>query len=217
VEGKCVTGPESGDPAPQGGARAAESAAVDGQHGGELGAREDGLAGVLAVVEGGIGGTLQQGQLVDTEDGGIGGPRPRRPPRRPGRRRGRRACAASAGRGPALPFAVSGAMSSRSCCSWKPMRSPPAKPTSWSQDHVPFDALMGIGGLEGMTSLLDTPYLVKEWGLSSPIVLLSGDGHCWIGLDYRGRGPDSDPSVEHDLLPRLKWGPVPAARVGPPG
>jgi hypothetical protein len=94
---------------------------------------------------------------------------------------------------------------------------PTSQPTSWSQDHVPFDALMGIGGLEGMTSLLDTPYLVKEWGLSSPIVLLSGDGHCWIGLDYRGRGPDSDPSVEHDLLPRLKWGPVPAARVGPPG
>jgi hypothetical protein len=44
-------------------------------------------------------------------------------------------------------------------------------------------------------SLLDTPYLVKEWGLPSQIVLLSGDGHCWIGLDYRGCGPDGDPSV----------------------
>ena len=72
---------------------------------------------------------------------------------------------------------------------------PTSQPTSWSHDHVPFDALMGIGGLEGMTSLLDTPYLVKEWGLSSPIVLLSGDGHCWIGLDYRCCGPDGDPSV----------------------
>ncbi|MFF7546192.1 SMI1/KNR4 family protein [Streptomyces canus] len=72
---------------------------------------------------------------------------------------------------------------------------PTSRPTSWSHDHVPFDALMGIGRLDRVTSLLDTPYLVKEWGLSSPIVLLSGDGHCWIGLDYRGCGPDGDPSV----------------------
>ncbi|CAM5313210.1 SMI1/KNR4 family protein [Streptomyces canus] len=72
---------------------------------------------------------------------------------------------------------------------------PTSRPTSWSQDHVPFDALMGIGRLERLTSLLDSPYLVEEWGLSSPIVLLSGDGHCWIGLDYRGCGPDGDPSV----------------------
>lgn len=34
-----------------------------------------------------------------------------------------------------------------------------------------------------------------EWELPSPIVLLSGDGHAWIGLDYRGWGPDGDPSV----------------------
>ncbi|MET9431692.1 MULTISPECIES: SMI1/KNR4 family protein [unclassified Streptomyces] len=72
---------------------------------------------------------------------------------------------------------------------------PTSQPTSWSEDHVPFDALMGIGGLEHTMSLLDTPYLVEEWGLPSPIVLLSGDGHCWIGLDYRGRGRDGEPSV----------------------
>jgi hypothetical protein len=72
---------------------------------------------------------------------------------------------------------------------------PTRQRTSWSEDHVPFDALMGIGPRERMTSLLDTPYLVTEWGLPSPIVLLSGDGHCWIGLDYRGCGPDGDPSV----------------------
>ncbi|WP_329315864.1 SMI1/KNR4 family protein [Streptomyces sp. NBC_01262] len=72
---------------------------------------------------------------------------------------------------------------------------PTSQPTSWSHDHVPFDALMGIGRRERTMSLLDTPYLVKEWGLPSQIVLLSGDGHCWIGLDYRGCGPDGDPSV----------------------
>ncbi|MFJ8648774.1 SMI1/KNR4 family protein [Streptomyces sp. NPDC093546] len=71
----------------------------------------------------------------------------------------------------------------------------PTSQATWSEDHVPFDTLMGIGGLEQTMSLLDTPYLVKEWGLPSPIVLLSGDGHCWIGLDYRDCGPDGEPSV----------------------
>lgn len=63
---------------------------------------------------------------------------------------------------------------------------------SWSEDHVPFDVLMGIGG---HMSLLDTPYLVQEWGLPSPVVLLSGDGHCWIALDYRQCGRQGDPSA----------------------
>ncbi|WP_282693943.1 SMI1/KNR4 family protein [Streptomyces sp. CC208A] len=72
---------------------------------------------------------------------------------------------------------------------------PTRRPTSWSEDHVPFDILMGIGRYEETTSLLDTPYLVTEWGLPSPIVLLSGDGHYWIGLDYRACGPDGDPSI----------------------
>ncbi|GAA2324968.1 SMI1/KNR4 family protein [Streptomyces kunmingensis] len=72
---------------------------------------------------------------------------------------------------------------------------PTGQPTSWSEGHVPFDALMGIGPSGQTPSLLDTPYLVTEWGLPSSIVLLSGDGHYWIGLDYRGCGPDGDPSV----------------------
>lgn len=72
---------------------------------------------------------------------------------------------------------------------------PTDQPTSWSEDHVPFTELMGIGTGEHGLSLLDTPYLVKEWGLPSPIVLLSGDGHHWIGLDYRSHGESGEPSV----------------------
>ncbi|MET9675932.1 hypothetical protein ABZY68_22955 [Streptomyces sp. NPDC006482] len=54
---------------------------------------------------------------------------------------------------------------------------------------------MGIGtGGHGL-SLLDTPYLVEEWGLPSPVVLLSGDGHYWVGLDYRAYGALREPSV----------------------
>lgn len=72
---------------------------------------------------------------------------------------------------------------------------PTSQPTSWSEDHVPFDGLMGIGRRDGMTSLLNTPYLIDEWGMPAPLVLLSGDGHCWIGLDYRVCGQDGEPSV----------------------
>ncbi len=72
---------------------------------------------------------------------------------------------------------------------------PTSQPTSWSEDHVPFDDLMGIGRRDGVTSLLDTPYLIDEWGMPAPLVLLSGDGHCWIGLDYRVCGQDGEPSV----------------------
>ncbi|WP_406389646.1 SMI1/KNR4 family protein [Streptomyces sp. NBC_00887] len=72
---------------------------------------------------------------------------------------------------------------------------PTGRPTSWSEDHVPFDYLMGIGRGDGLTSLLDTPYLVEEWGMPTPLVLLSGDGHCWVGLDYRICGRHGDPAV----------------------
>jgi hypothetical protein len=59
----------------------------------------------------------------------------------------------------------------------------PAAPNSWAPDHVPFDHLMGIAPPGHDTlSMLDTAYLVAEWDLPSPIVLLSGDGHTWTAL-----------------------------------
>ncbi|MFJ8871212.1 SMI1/KNR4 family protein [Streptomyces sp. NPDC102473] len=68
-------------------------------------------------------------------------------------------------------------------------------PTSWSENHVPLDDMMGIGRHDGQSSLLDTAYLVEEWGLPPSLVLLSGDGHCWIALDYRACGARGEPSV----------------------
>jgi SMI1-KNR4 cell-wall len=72
---------------------------------------------------------------------------------------------------------------------------PTSEPTSWAEDEVPFDTLMGIGPPGDVLTLLDTPYLIEEWGLPSPIVLLSGDGHYWIALDYRECGPRGEPKV----------------------
>lgn len=72
---------------------------------------------------------------------------------------------------------------------------PTSAPTSWSADHVPLDHLMGAGPDPDRHTLLDTPHLVEEWGLPSPVVLLDGDGHCWIGLDHRHSGPHGEPSV----------------------
>jgi hypothetical protein len=72
---------------------------------------------------------------------------------------------------------------------------PTARATSWSEDHVPFDIVMGIGHREGTISILDSPYLVEEWGLPTEVVLISGDGHCWVGLDYRVSGRLGEPSV----------------------
>lgn len=72
---------------------------------------------------------------------------------------------------------------------------PTTQPTSWCDSHVPFDTVEGIGTAKGTISLLDTPYLVQEWGLPSPLVLLTGDGHWWIALDYSGCWPGGEPSV----------------------
>jgi hypothetical protein len=44
-------------------------------------------------------------------------------------------------------------------------------------------------------TLLDTPYLVQEWELPSSVILLSGQGHYWIALDYRDCGPAGKPPV----------------------
>ncbi len=72
---------------------------------------------------------------------------------------------------------------------------PTTEPTSWADDHVPFEYLMGVGHIETVTSLLDTPYLIQEWDLPAPIVLIAGDAHVWSALDYRVCGPQREPSV----------------------
>lgn len=44
-----------------------------------------------------------------------------------------------------------------------------------------------IAGLDPDTflSIFDSPSLSAEWGLPKKLLLLEGDGHTWIALDYR--------------------------------
>ncbi|MGI4736201.1 MAG: SMI1/KNR4 family protein [Janthinobacterium lividum] len=72
---------------------------------------------------------------------------------------------------------------------------PMTQPTSWAANHVPFDELFGLLPPEtGYTSILDSGYLTQEWGIPEKQVLLSGDGHWFITLDYR-----------HGSEPRVAW------------
>lgn len=101
-------------------------------------------------------------------------------------------------------------------------------PRSWAPDHVPLDHLVGIPrpGTPTSMTLLDTAYLLREWSIPDGFVLLSGDGHYWIALDYRRCGPAGEPSVwwvdtefefreSHELAPTFEafvQGLVPAER-----
>jgi len=60
--------------------------------------------------------------------------------------------------------------------------------TTWSENHVPLSELFGIvtdRTIETGQNILDTAYMIEEWGLPNKQVLLNGDGHWWITLDYR--------------------------------
>src|SRR5688572_14071495 len=51
------------------------------------------------------------------------------------------------------------------------------------------DADIATGGIH---NILLTDYMTKEWGLPPRQVLLAGDGHTWVSLDYRD---GDEPSV----------------------
>ncbi|WP_282060791.1 SMI1/KNR4 family protein [Bacillus pumilus] len=59
---------------------------------------------------------------------------------------------------------------------------PTDQPNGWADDHVSFDHLRGIAKNEG---IMDSDYLIEEWELPEGLVLICGDGHTWIALDYR--------------------------------
>jgi hypothetical protein len=65
---------------------------------------------------------------------------------------------------------------------------PMTKKTTWAEDHVPLSDLFGIvldKNIRTAQNIMDTNYMTKEWGLPEKQVLLTGEGHWWITLDYR--------------------------------
>ncbi len=59
---------------------------------------------------------------------------------------------------------------------------PSPQPTEWADDLIRVDHIYGIAPNKG---ILQSSYLIKEWDLPKNLVLISGDGHWWIALDYR--------------------------------
>ncbi|MGF9727138.1 SMI1/KNR4 family protein [Bacillus safensis] len=59
---------------------------------------------------------------------------------------------------------------------------PTTHSNSWAEDHIQFNHLLGIDEDEG---IMDSAYLIKEWELPEGLVLINGDGHTWVAMDYR--------------------------------
>jgi hypothetical protein len=69
--------------------------------------------------------------------------------------------------------------------------------TTWAANHVPLTELFGIvldKELDSAHNLMQSDYMTREWGLPEKQVLLAGDGHWWITLDYR-----------HGNTPSIRW------------
>jgi hypothetical protein len=65
---------------------------------------------------------------------------------------------------------------------------PMSQETTWAADHVPLTDLFGIipdETIDTPQNIMLTSYMTDEWGLPAKQVLLTGDGHWWITLDYR--------------------------------
>jgi hypothetical protein len=68
--------------------------------------------------------------------------------------------------------------------------------TTWAENHVPLSELFGIvldENIRTAQNIMDSEYMTEEWGLPEKQILLNGDGHWWITLDYR---TSDSPSVK---------------------
>ncbi|PGK51808.1 SMI1/KNR4 family protein [Priestia megaterium] len=83
---------------------------------------------------------------------------------------------------------------------------PTTEPNTWADDHVSASSLYGIK----KDGILDTAYLLNEWGLPKNLVLIAGDGHSWIALDYRHQKEDP-PVIYLEEGDEMEWKEIPLA------
>ena len=69
----------------------------------------------------------------------------------------------------------------------------PAKFLGWIEDAYEIGTLHGaIPDKDALDSVTATSYMTTEWRLPPDLVLLAGNGHTWLALDYSKPG---EPSV----------------------
>ena len=74
---------------------------------------------------------------------------------------------------------------------------PPRARTADEAEDEPLDELFGIvtdPEIDSRFNVLESAYYTEEWDLPPHQVLLCGDGHTWISLDYR-----------HGPVPSVVW------------
>jgi len=72
--------------------------------------------------------------------------------------------------------------------------------TSWAEDHICIEYLLGIGYDNGIDGKFGSRYMIDEWACPEVGILIADTpsaGHDWIALDYRECGPAGEPSVVH--------------------
>lgn len=79
---------------------------------------------------------------------------------------------------------------------------PTQTPTSWAEDHVAITGFLGIGGEKTYSLLgsLGSKFMQEEWGYPDFGICICdcpSAGHDMVMLDYRGCGPEGEPTVVH--------------------
>ncbi|MEU8660589.1 SMI1/KNR4 family protein [Actinoplanes philippinensis] len=74
--------------------------------------------------------------------------------------------------------------------------------TTWADDHVALNAIMGIGREKecSLAGSMGTRHYVEEWGYPEIGVYFAdcpSAGHDMIAFDYRDCGPEGEPRVVH--------------------
>lgn len=88
-----------------------------------------------------------------------------------------------------------GGMLSRTCC-------PTPSRTTWAEDHVAVDGIMGIGRAKrcSLAGEVGSRFWIEEWGYPAIGVYFAtcpSAGHDMIAFDYRDCGSDGEPRVVH--------------------